>query len=767
MKKHLIARLAGLNAVLALSLLAVGTSAAREPKCGLNEATAAESEWFKRNFPVVKGVRSSLTGGEMVGAATPESAAVVQAALPEGLPPAVDNSARPAFPPIRSQGALASCAAFATTYYQLTYETALARGLNASRGEARVLLSPKWTYNFINGGKDEGASLEAAYSVITRHGAPAWAEMPYDNDCREWASDGAVWRQALSARPLRRAVLSGADADSFIANLKAQLVEGRVLVITTYNRSWVQQTVADDPATAGDDAFAGQKIASYMKSDHLGGHALTVVGYNDELWVDLNGDGRMEASEKGAFKLANSWGTSDWNRGFRWVSYDAVRQSSAVSGTATWPPRDRSGLGIFRGCCAYLLTARPAYEPALVGEFTLKHACRSQLSVALGLGEAGDFSPRTFWTPGALLNQGGNHPLDGASAACEATFVFDFSDLDPEVNRAATYYLSVSDNSRGAPTEVSAFRLTDAQGRRLAESESAPANVDQNTAHFRILYPPPPFISTAATASPNPVRGRSTVLAVGAVAQRDGAGALTYAWSALRGPAPVAFEPNHSADAEVSTAGFSAAGEYLLRVTVSDGVGQASSEVAVRVEQTLTALAIRPASVQLVMNQDYRFAAAGTDQFGAEMEVPAGLEWSADGGGRVSGDGTFAAFGCAGGPYTVTTCAGEVAAAATVNVVDAASIQVSPAQARVKAKRKVRFTAVALDETGRPLAPQPVFAWSLSGGGRINAAGVFSAARPGGPYKVQAAAGTATGSALVTVQKDKKSLWQKLLFWKS
>ena len=33
---------------------------------------------------------------------------------------------------------------------------------------------------------------------------------------------------------------------------------------------------------------------------------------------------------KGAFKIANSWGTGDWNGGYRWVAYDALRTTSSV-----------------------------------------------------------------------------------------------------------------------------------------------------------------------------------------------------------------------------------------------------------------------------------------------------------------------------------------------------------------------------------------------------------------------------------------------------
>ena len=67
------------------------------------------------------------------------------------IPPSgyADNSALNAFPPIRNQGSQGSCAAFSTTYYQMTHMTALARDWDARNGSDAFHFSPKWTYNMI------------------------------------------------------------------------------------------------------------------------------------------------------------------------------------------------------------------------------------------------------------------------------------------------------------------------------------------------------------------------------------------------------------------------------------------------------------------------------------------------------------------------------------------------------------------------------------------------------------------------------------------
>ena len=83
--------------------------------------------------------------------------------------------------------------------------------------------------------------------------------------------------------------------------------------------------------TADDDATVGKSVA-YWVNGTAGYHAMTVVGYNDQIWTDINGNGVVDNGEKGAFRIANSWGTGCKEGGFCWMAYDALKGSSAVSG---------------------------------------------------------------------------------------------------------------------------------------------------------------------------------------------------------------------------------------------------------------------------------------------------------------------------------------------------------------------------------------------------------------------------------------------------
>ena len=80
------------------------------------------------------------------------------------------------------------------------------------------------------------------------------------------------------------------------------------------------------------------------------------------------------------------------------------------------------------------------------------------------------------------------------------------------------------------------------------------------------------------------------------------------------------------------------------------------------------------------------------------------------------------------------------------------SISVSPSSASVLVGATQQFTATGLDQNGAPMAVQPTFTWATSGGGTIDATGLFTAGTSaGGPYTVTATSGAVTGSASVTV----------------
>lgn len=82
-----------------------------------------------------------------------------------------------------------------------------------------------------------------------------------------------------------------------------------------------------------------------------------------------------------------------------------------------------------------------------------------------------------------------------------------------------------------------------------------------------------------------------------------------------------------------------------------------------------------------------------------------------------------------------------------------ASIVVSPQSAAMEPGSDQQFSAIAYDQYGNPMAAQPTFTWTTSGGGTIGSTGIYSAgSTPGGPFTITATSGSIYGVAGVSVR---------------
>jgi hypothetical protein len=412
------------------------------------------------------------------------------------LPPVVDNSQLPYFPPIRSQGELGSCASFSTTYYTMTHMTALARGWNVtSPSDNTNKFSPRWSYAFVNDGVDQGSTLVDNYQILLKHGAATWAEFAYEDSAddplsyRAWNLDTEVWRRAINFRMDKAGMVTDVNTTDGLRLLKELLVNGYILNYGTDINQWHFTNISDDPATRDDDMFAGRQVCDFVAVGDSP-HAMTVVGYNDHIWIDLNQNHEVEPGEKGALLIANSWGTDWQDSGFTWLAYDALRTTSAVGG---WTASSRQPA--WHDNCAYWVTARSSYTPRMLAEFTISHTVRNQLRVVLGSSIAVITSPVAIWQPAAMNNTGGPYQFDGSlpmadgsSTPIEATFVLDFTDLQPAEDISVRWYLGAFDNELGAPGVVKSFTFYVTPHTTLTAT-GLPAYVDSGQHFADVVYP--------------------------------------------------------------------------------------------------------------------------------------------------------------------------------------------------------------------------------------------------------------------------------------
>jgi len=164
------------------------------------------------------------------------------------------------------------------------------------------------------------------------------------------------------------------------------------------------------------------------------------------------------------------------------------------------------------------------------------------------------------------------------------------------------------------------------------------------------------------------------------------------------------------------------------------------------VSGTSTVLSVLGADDGGEANLSYRWAAVGTPA------APVSFSTNASNAAKNT-VATFAKTGAYTLSASISDAQGQTAVS-SVNVTvtaTATSVAVTPAEVIVNAGARQQFSAALADQFGSALGGS-TFAWSVSGGGTIDASGLFTAgASGGGPFTVVASAGGKSASARVTV----------------
>ena len=268
--------------------------------------------------------------------------APTQDILLNNYPSSVDLSMSPYFPDHSIvQGNIESCVAFSSVYYQFNYEVNRALNQPASNADP---YSPTWCYYWCNSNNaNEGVEPHAVYDFLATHGCFHLSDDPYsgvfNNDYQlPTILDEDLLLEALKTRIADYGVLTiptGSSSillptDSSLNQIKYYLNQGFVLRAGT---SW-----AFDYDNIGNTA--SPELVLYRFCASTGGHSFVVVGYDDEFEYDVNGDEFIEDSEKGAFKIINTYdmgpecvGPSSGPAFEAWVLYDALNLTSNISGS--------------------------------------------------------------------------------------------------------------------------------------------------------------------------------------------------------------------------------------------------------------------------------------------------------------------------------------------------------------------------------------------------------------------------------------------------
>ncbi|ABZ95550.1 Cysteine protease [Leptospira biflexa serovar Patoc strain 'Patoc 1 (Ames)'] len=220
----------------------------------------------------------------------------------EDLPSSIDLSSQ--MPPVGNQGRQNSCVAWATGYAIKSY---LLKNKGQSTeydppfagGKGNFVFSPAFIYNQQNGGEDKGLYYYKTMEFLKSNGVAPWSAMPYtDKDYLSQPSQESK-REALKYKIKSFSRLNFKNPDEIKRVLAGKNVVMVGMII--------------------DDAFyklKGSAVYDANGGQSYGGHAMTIVGYDDNK--------KSKSGKKGAFKLQNSWGTNWGDKGFGWVSYSIL-----------------------------------------------------------------------------------------------------------------------------------------------------------------------------------------------------------------------------------------------------------------------------------------------------------------------------------------------------------------------------------------------------------------------------------------------------------
>jgi len=410
--------------------------------------------------------------------------------------PAVDHSETAYFPPVLSQGDIGSCDWFAVTYYQMTFMQNRARGRAVAPSNT---LSPQFGYNMLNNGANYPYNIcvDDVYKFVRVHGSATLAEFPYDQRYEPWCTSGTIWEAALERRiadfaffTLRNEAPGAAysfdqDAD-FLGEIRRRIDEGEVLVVQFC--TWMQiasGTIADDPSTSADDAHVGEAIIT--EGNKMPDHTLAVVGYDDNVWVDLNGDGNVQPDEKGALKIADSYALTSalHNKGFLWMAYRAVP-------TSIWLSRVNR-----------MILRPPDYAPTVIARVALNAWERDKIQLQLGrstgntVQDVQNGAQRVVDPIGPGFEPGtrGVSLITGAPWAFDATrdapgdgsFAFDLTDIAGS-DLGGFWYLRIK-NAGDKPVIVKGFEIATAGGARAVSDTGVPVTLGTEETYRFVQLP--------------------------------------------------------------------------------------------------------------------------------------------------------------------------------------------------------------------------------------------------------------------------------------
>ena len=303
-----------------------------------------------------------------------------------GLPDHVNNAQTKYFPPVFNQDG-GSCGSASRICYMFTHELNSYRDIDSSTPENNYPSHFVWLLTYGNSGKDEfvmnvGVPTSATYGGRTY--SRIYGNYDWNSTVFGWMQGYDKWYSGFANRMTKPTQVP--------YNLGTE--EGRLAA-----KAWLYNHGGDTSFKAGGLIGLGvasggdwQKIPKTEQNDALGvtgqyyvkkwgtsvDHALTMVGYDDRIEFDLDGNGvfgEEDKDEKGAWIIVNSWGSGWCNGGFIYCPYAHAGPSFTSAGKLS---------GWWTG---ELYHTRKDYRPLRTIKLKMDYSRRSEMLLQAGISE--------------------------------------------------------------------------------------------------------------------------------------------------------------------------------------------------------------------------------------------------------------------------------------------------------------------------------------------------------------------------------------------
>jgi len=348
------------------------------------------------------------------------------------LPPVVDNSIHPYMPPMIWQYVF-DCGQVAGVYFTFTYEINRLRGLSSYPYEN--IYPSGFTWNFMNQAAwNKGVSYIDSWEIIRDCGnpnVPAYGGYYNYGGLTYWMSGYDKYYQAMQNR-IEGYYSIHVKAEEGLQVLKHYLHDHLDGSQTGGLANFYAHLPIPMSTLAVGTPEQGKVVIPVFPPN--AGHAFTIVGYNDSVRWDYNGDGKftndldinedgkvdMQDWEIGALKVYNSQGSSWGNLGACYVMYKTFA--------------DDFGNGGIWDNVVQVLKVKEKYTPLLTLKAKIKHTSRGKLGISAGVStNTNDTTPAHILTFPIFHFQGGDHYMQGDTTEAAKTMEIGL-DITPLLN---------------------------------------------------------------------------------------------------------------------------------------------------------------------------------------------------------------------------------------------------------------------------------------------------------------------------------------------